>query len=170
MKFYIGYNQSYTDKFIVKATASSKTEALKINKDLSARLNKFDYNQNKHDYLRRSCFKAKLSTSLRYKMISEKQYQEIQSKKKQEAIAKRKATLAKKSPEERKKTFILCPHCRSTSKLLYTEMGGLQTRRCKRGHQFEYDKWIGDRLLSIAVFGNPVKAAEFMIKNPIMVK
>ena len=34
-----------------------------------------------------------------------------------------------------------------------SEFGGLQTRRCQRGHTFEYDKWIADR-----AFWNPAGA------------
>lgn len=43
------------------------------------------------------------------------------------------------------RNFILCPTCRSKSKLLSSEMGGLQTRRCQMGHTFHYDKWLADR-------------------------
>lgn len=44
-----------------------------------------------------------------------------------------------------RKKFILCPTCDSKSRQLSSEMGGYQTRRCTRGHVFNYDKWIGDR-------------------------
>ena len=43
------------------------------------------------------------------------------------------------------RTFICCPICGEKSKKLFSEFGGLQTRECKRGHRFEYDKWIADR-------------------------
>ena len=46
-----------------------------------------------------------------------------------------------------KKQFVLCPRCKSKSRVLFTEFGGLQTRQCGRGHRFEYDKWIADRLV-----------------------
>lgn len=49
----------------------------------------------------------------------------------------------KKKPQTRR--FVLCPKCKAKSKVLYTEMGGYQTRRCRNGHQFGYDKWIADR-------------------------
>ena len=45
----------------------------------------------------------------------------------------------------KKGRFIVCPVCESKSKKLYQEMGGLQTRLCHRGHEFEYDKWLADR-------------------------
>lgn len=49
-------------------------------------------------------------------------------------------------PEEKKpRNFILCPTCKAKSKMLSTEMGGYQTRECKNGHRFNYDKWIADR-------------------------
>jgi hypothetical protein len=41
---------------------------------------------------------------------------------------------------------VTCPRCGATSRVLYT-MGGVQTRLCKSGHQFEYDKWMADRLI-----------------------
>lgn len=55
-----------------------------------------------------------------------------------------------------KRNFILCPTCGSKSKKLYSEMGGLQTRRCQRGHMFEYDKWIADRMFWGAIFGGKI--------------
>lgn len=39
--------------------------------------------------------------------------------------------------------FILCPTCEAKSKKLFSEMGGLQTRRCKNGHLFEVDTFFG---------------------------
>jgi hypothetical protein len=45
-----------------------------------------------------------------------------------------------------------CPRpgcgCKST-KVLYTEFGGLQTRKCKNGHTFTFDKWLVDRPLAL---------------------
>jgi hypothetical protein len=167
MKFYIGYHSdTRVSKFVIKGTASSKEQAQEINKVLSEKLNKFEFNQDK--MFRRPSDKP--STVLRYIVMNEKQYQEYLASKKTKSLEKRKATLAKKTPEQKKKTYILCPRCRAHSKLLYSEMGGLQTRRCKNGHQFTYDKWVGDRLLSIMAFGNPLKAVEFIQKNPIEVK
>ena len=167
MKFYIGYHSdTRVSKFVIKGVASSKEQANEINKTLSEKLNKFEFNQDK--MFRRSSDKP--STVLRYIVLNETQYQEYLTSKKAKALEKRKATLAKKTPEQKQKTYILCPHCRAHSKLLYSEMGWLQHRKCKNGHEFEYDKWIWDRLLSIAVFGDPMKAAEFMLKNPIEVK
>jgi vacuolar-type H+-ATPase subunit H len=160
--FYIGYtSDSFRRKFVVKAKAESRETADKINRELSDRLNKFDFNQDKR-------FGVKLCTSLRYKILSEKKYQEMLADRKKSSNEKRKKTLAKKV--DKTKTYILCPRCHAHSKLLFSEMGGLQTRRCKNGHQFEHDKWIGDRLLSIAAFGNPVKAVEWALNNPIEVK
>jgi hypothetical protein len=43
--------------------------------------------------------------------------------------------------------FVLCPRCEAKSKVLYSMFGGLQTRRCRNGHEFTYDKWIADRLI-----------------------
>lgn len=41
------------------------------------------------------------------------------------------------------RNFILCPTCKSKSKKLFSEMGGLQTRRCQKGHHFEVDTFFG---------------------------
>lgn len=49
--------------------------------------------------------------------------------------------------------FVLCPRCRSKSRKLYSEFGGLETRRCQGGHEFTYDRWVADR-----AFWNPVGA------------
>jgi hypothetical protein len=77
----------------------------------------------------------------------------IQLKKLQEQVAQvkkfRRAEAVKKTQKTRKErgskpTFIKCPHCGAKSKKLYSEMGGLQTRRCQNGHHFEHDKWIED--------------------------
>ena len=46
-----------------------------------------------------------------------------------------------------KRNFILCPICSAKSKKLYSEFGGLQTRVCRNGHRFEYDKWMADRAI-----------------------
>lgn len=43
----------------------------------------------------------------------------------------------------KKRRFILCPTCESKSKKLFSEMGGLQTRRCQKGHLFEVDTFFG---------------------------
>lgn len=63
------------------------------------------------------------------------------------AKAKReKNAAAGKKPEAPK--HVACPKCKlKTSKVLYSEFGGLQTRKCKNGHTFRYDKWIADRPL-----------------------
>jgi hypothetical protein len=176
MKYYVGYyRDSYADagkpkKFIVKATASNKEQADELNKQLSAKLNLFEFNQDK----RFMGPNAKPSTALRYEVLSENQLKNVDDKRKSKvkevAAEKRKKTLAKKSPEERKKVYILCPKCRAHSKLLYSEMGGLQHRRCKNGHEFQYDKWVSDRLGSILIFGNPLNAAKFMAENPVEIK
>jgi len=167
MKFYIGYHSdTHVSKFVIKGIATTKEQAKKINQELSDKLNKFEFIQDAR--FRKPSDKPQ--TTLRYIIMSENQYQEYLKIKKAKSLAKRKLTISKKTPEQKKKTYILCPHCHAHSKLLFSEMGGLQTRKCKNGHQFEYDKWIGDRLASIMIFGNSLKAAEFIIKNPIEFK
>jgi hypothetical protein len=167
MKFYIGYHSdTRVSKFVIKGVATSKEQAQKINRALSDKLNKFEFNQDAR-------FREpgdKPDTILRYIVMNEKQYGEYLAGKKKKSLEKRRATMAKKTPDQKKKTYILCPRCRAHSKMLYSEMGGLQTRVCKNGHSFEYDKWIGDRVVMAMIFGNPVKAMEFVRDNPIEVK
>jgi hypothetical protein len=45
--------------------------------------------------------------------------------------------------QKKHRHFVLCPTCQSKSKKLSSEMGGLQTRRCQRGHLFEVDMFFG---------------------------
>ena len=57
-------------------------------------------------------------------------------------------------PDQKKtKNFILCPTCKAKSKVLRSEFGGLQTRKCKNGHTFEHDKWMADRIGTALLFG-----------------
>ena len=49
------------------------------------------------------------------------------------------------------KKFITCPRCQAKSKVLRTEFGGLQTRECKNGHIFEWDKWMADRRVWVGI-------------------
>jgi hypothetical protein len=85
--------------------------------------------------------------------------------------AARRAKGAKKAAATRAKTpkdqrFVCCPTCGAKSKKLYSEMGGLQTRKCQRGHTFEYDKWIADRAFWGPIVGSgPVP--ESAIKRPV---
>ena len=75
------------------------------------------------------------------------QYKRLVADIKSQQVTNRKKG-AQKAAVERKKNgtkphFILCPTCNSRSKKLYSEMGGFQTRRCKRGHNFEVDTFFG---------------------------
>jgi hypothetical protein len=46
-------------------------------------------------------------------------------------------------------------------------MGGLQTRRCQKGHLFEYDKWIADRSPWYRnLGGEPSTTDVFRFRNP----
>ena len=62
---------------------------------------------------------------------------------------KKGALKAKARAEARKarglppKKFITCPTCDAKSKMIRTEMGGVQTRTCQNGHHFEIDTWGG---------------------------
>ena len=69
-------------------------------------------------------------------------------------------TRAKNAAQGIKPTFICCPTCGAKSKKLYSEMGGLQTRKCQNGHTFEYDKWIADR-----AFWAPATAAQHIFRK-----
>lgn len=91
----------------------------------------------------------------------------------QEQQAARRAKGAKKAAATRAKTpkearFVCCPTCGAKSKKLFSEMGGLQTRKCQRGHTFEYDKWIADRAFWGPITGSgPIP--ESAIKRPVKV-
>ena len=50
-----------------------------------------------------------------------------------------------KNTSKTPRKFICCPSCGAKSKVLRTEFGGYQTRQCRSGHTFGYDKWIADR-------------------------
>jgi hypothetical protein len=82
-----------------------------------------------------------------YRAVTMRQLKNI-DKKKQENVKERRAGAGKRAAATRKKrgtkaTFILCPTCRAKSKKLFSEMGGLQTRRCQNGHNFEVDVGAG---------------------------
>jgi hypothetical protein len=155
-KFNVGHIPEHWDgkakKFVIKQSFETKTAAEKFKKE---------------------CYK-KLPSHIEvlYLTYSKKevevQWEQCSKESKEKAAAKR--AQKKSSGEKVKRTFILCPRCKATSKLLYSEFGGLQTRRCKNGHTFEYDKWIGDRIGMAFIFGNPIKAAEFMVKYPVKIK
>jgi len=87
----------------------------------------------------------------RYQVLDEHQLSKIklryseratENRKKGALKAKAKAAgrIAKGLPP---KKFILCPTCQAKSKLLFSEMGGLQTRTCRNGHHFEIDTYGG---------------------------
>jgi hypothetical protein len=77
--------------------------------------------------------------------------------------AKGAAKAAKTRASRGPNNFICCPVCQAKSKKLFSEMGGLQTRKCQNGHTFEYDKWIADR-----AFWAPATAAG-AISRPVSV-
>lgn len=69
-------------------------------------------------------------------------------KKIKKQLAEYRALAVKKAAKTRKKNgtvahFVLCPTCDSKSKKLFSEMGGLQTRKCRNGHYFEVDTFFG---------------------------
>lgn len=85
-----------------------------------------------------------------YQIVDDKGLQELRDLKAKNQAARRKKgqeQAAKTRDENRKRGkkphFILCPTCKSKSKLLFSEFGGMQTRKCKRGHLFEVDTFFG---------------------------
>ena len=95
-----------------------------------------------------------------YRVLGPKQLKALEGEIAKEQAARKQASRAKAAAKRqankvagRGRRFILCPTCRSKSKVLYSEMGGLQTRQCQYGHNFTYDKWIADR-----AFWNPAAA------------
>lgn len=98
-----------------------------------------------------------------YRILGPVQMKKLQAEIKTEEHARRVkgAQKAKKTiAENGGKTFICCPSCGAKSKKLFSEMGGLQTRKCAKGHTFEYDKWIADR-----AFWNPGAAVGNIFKK-----
>ena len=67
--------------------------------------------------------------------------------------AKTRERNAKAGKKRKAPMKVTCPTCHQSSKILFSEMGGLQTRQCKSGHKFTFDKWIADR-----AFWNPAAA------------
>jgi hypothetical protein len=66
------------------------------------------------------------------------------------AVRRAEGQLKSQASRKRNKTephFVLCPTCKARSKKLYSEMGGLETRVCRRGHRFKYDRWPRDHAL-----------------------
>lgn len=105
-----------------------------------------------------------------YRVLTPRQLVNLEKKKQENVKARRKGAGAKAAATRKKRgtkpKFTLC-HCGAKSKLLYSEMGGLQTRRCTRGHRFEIDKWIADRAVVGIIFGaNPLKVMEGMRPRP----
>jgi hypothetical protein len=85
-----------------------------------------------------------------YRIVGPRQLKELQAEIKDEQNVRRKAGAIKAGKTRKqlgKSAFILCPQCGAKSKKLYSEFGGLQTRVCQKGHNFEYDKWRADRPL-----------------------
>lgn len=81
-----------------------------------------------------------------YRVCGVRQFAALEKEIKAEHAVRRKAG-AKKAAATKKKNggprFILCPTCGSKSKKLFSEMGGLQTRQCQKGHSFEADTFGG---------------------------
>ena len=102
-----------------------------------------------------------------YRVVNPTQLKALQDERAVISTARRKKgaekaakTRAKNAERGIKPSFICCPSCGAKSKKLYSEMGGLQTRKCQNGHTFEYDKWIADR-----AFWNPVAAVPLIFKK-----
>ena len=85
-----------------------------------------------------------------YQIVGPKQLKQLLDTQKTKQAARIVAGHAKAQATRKKRgtkpEFILCPHCKSRSKIIYSEFGGLQTRQCKQGHRFEHDKWLADRM------------------------
>lgn len=94
-----------------------------------------------------------------YRVVSEKELSKMQEKKmaKQRRNRKRGAQKAAEARKGCKLNYITCPKCNAKSKKLYSEMGGLQTRLCHNGHQFEWD--------SYSIMGIPVGLFERALKT-----
>lgn len=77
----------------------------------------------------------------------------------QQRAAATRARRVEKGEKPKAPTFVLCPTCNARSKKLFSEFGGLQTRKCQNGHRFTHDKWIADRpfaAIGAALSGTPI--------------
>lgn len=102
--------------------------------------------------------------NVRYEVLSPRQLKALLKAVQGEQAARR-AKGAVKAAKTRAKTpkearFVCCPTCGAKSKKLFSEMGGLQTRKCQNGHTFEYDKWIADR-----AFWAPATAGQHIFRK-----
>jgi len=128
MNYHVGYipdiRRKGGAKFKIKATFSTKEAAKTGRTQLIAKA-------------------AKYNIEVWYDILSNKevnaQWDSCKIKAKEERIKSLKKTNEKRITNGIPKSFILCPRCDAKSKKLYSEMGGLQTRRCKNGHTFGYD-------------------------------
>jgi len=115
-------------KFKIKASFKTKAEAQVGRKELIEKAAKYGFD-------------------VYYDILSDvqvrEQWAEQAAKSKELAAKKRAKTLSKRTPEEKKQVFVLCPRCKAKSKKLCSEMGGLQTRVCRNGHEFAYDTFGG---------------------------
>ena len=114
----------------------------------------------------------KMDNSPDYRVLGPVQLKALQKEIKGEQDARR-AKGAKKAAATRAKTpkearFVCCPTCGAKSKKLFSEMGGLQTRKCQNGHTFEFDKWLNDRAFWAPVLTGQV-IPESAIKRPVKV-
>lgn len=85
---------------------------------------------------------------------------EVRKERRKKGAEKAAKTRAKNKAKGITPSFICCPSCGAKSKKLFSEMGGLQTRKCQNGHTFEYDKWIADR-----AFWAPATAAQHIFRK-----
>lgn len=98
-----------------------------------------------------------------YRVLGPREFAKLEAEIEAAAAARRKAGAAKAAATRAKRgpNFILCNRCGAKSKKLFSEMGGLETRRCQAGHEFTYDRWIADR-----AFWNPIGAARAIYGRP----
>ena len=81
-----------------------------------------------------------------YRVLGVRQFAKLEAEIKGEQQARRKKGAEKAAATKKKNggpRFVLCPTCNAKSKKLFSEMGGLQTRRCQNGHDFEVDMASG---------------------------
>jgi len=79
-----------------------------------------------------------------YKILTTAEVLAHNTRAKEASAAARSATLLKNRHDGKaRKPPVTCPSCKASSRKLFSELGGLQTRVCKNGHRFHWDTFGG---------------------------
>jgi len=132
MNYHVGYIPNIYRKggakFKIKATFTTKKLAEEGRTQLEAKAAKYGFDV---------CYDILSNADV------EKQWEVCKTKANEIRKSSIQKTNEKLKANGQTKSFILCPRCNAKSKKLFSEMGGLQTRKCANGHMFAYDTFAG---------------------------